>query len=140
MQNDEYRNSRYMDNDEYRRMRQAEKEEYCVDDKFDDDPPEVPAPDSSGGIHDLSTDFIVVLPHKIICIPQDSNLGWMTMFYVLPKELVGKRPTYLDFPRHITKVVESEKYMNLINQDIFLEMVWDSYAWGNLPSAQSTKQ
>lgn len=156
MQNDEYRNSGYMDDDEYRRMRQAEKEEYYVDDDEldddewypntseevlvdpdeedyfadDDDPPEAPEPDRSSGIHDLSTDFLVVLPHKIIRIPQDSNLGWLTMFYALPRELVGKRPAYLELPRHITKVVESEKYMNLINQDVFLEMVWDSYAWG----------
>ena len=34
-------------------------------------------------------------------IPQDSNLSWLTLFYTLPKELVGKRAAYLNLPRNM---------------------------------------
>jgi len=34
--------------------------------------------------------FIVVLPGEIIEIPQDDDKSWLTLFYALPKELVGK--------------------------------------------------
>ncbi len=119
--------------DEYRRIRQAEKEEYNyhdveADDKNDNDS-EVAAQDHRDVTYDPSTDFIVVLPHQFIRIPQSSNLAWMTMFYALPKELVSKRPEYLELPRHIVRLINSEKQTNLINQDAFLEMVWDCYAW-----------
>ena len=39
-----------------------------------------------------TADFLVFLPQKIIVIPQDSNLSWLTLFYALPRELVEKRP------------------------------------------------
>lgn len=61
-----------------------------------------------------------MLPHQFIRIPQGSSLAWLTMFYALPKELVSKRPVYLDLPRHIVKLMDSEEYMNLIKQDAFL--------------------
>ena len=40
--------------------------------------------------------FYVVLADGIMEIPQDSNLSWITLFYALPKELVEKRPAYLE--------------------------------------------
>jgi hypothetical protein len=76
------------------------------------------------------SDFIVLLPHEMIQIPQDSNFAWLTMFYALPRELVEKRSEYLDLPRNIVKLMKSEKHMNLIQEDAFLELVWDCYAWG----------
>lgn len=59
-----------------------------------------------------------------------SNLAWMTMFYALPRELVQKRPAYLELPRNISQLLASEKHMKLVKEDAFLELVWDCYAWG----------
>ncbi len=73
--------------------------------------------------------FIVVLPQTIIDIPQSSNLSWLTLFYALPKELVEKRAEYLELPRNIHQVLQSEKYTAMIQTDSFLELVWDCYAW-----------
>lgn len=73
--------------------------------------------------------FLVVLPGQIIEIPQYSNLSWLRMFYALPKELVEKRPDYLEMPRNIRRLLDSEKYRNMLKSDSFLELVWDCYAW-----------
>ena len=62
-------------------------------------------------------------------IPADSNLRWMVMFYALPREFVEKQPVLLDMPRKIRDVIKSEKWMELVNSDVFLELIWDSYAW-----------
>ena len=138
MEHDTYRNSGDMDDEEYSRMRKAEDESYeyhgedadkTEEENADDGYPEVVEHDHSGSVYDLKTDFIVVLPGEIIRIPQDSNLSWMTMFYAMPRELVEKRPVYLELPRNIVKLMESEKHMKLIKDDAFLELVWDSYAW-----------
>lgn len=75
------------------------------------------------------TGFIVVLPQSIIEIPQDHNLSWLTLFYALPKELVQKRPAFLELPRNIHRLFESDEYMKMIQTDTFLELVWDCYAW-----------
>ena len=74
-------------------------------------------------------DFLVVLPETIIRIPQDSHLAWLRMFYALPRELVEKRPAYLEMPRNIRRVLGSEKYRAMLQSDSFLELVWDCYAW-----------
>ena len=42
--------------------------------------------------------FFFVLADGVMEIPQDSNLSWITLFYALPKELVEKRPAYLELP------------------------------------------
>ena len=34
------------------------------------------------------SDFVVIMPSSIITIPQDSYLGYLPLFYALPKELV----------------------------------------------------
>lgn len=73
--------------------------------------------------------FYVVLADGIMEIPQDSNLSWITLFYALPKELVEKRPAYLEFPRNIHQLLHSEEYRKLIESEAFLELVWDCYAW-----------
>ena len=73
--------------------------------------------------------FIVVLNGGIMEIPYESNLSWLTLFYALPKELVEKRPVYLELPRNPVKLLNSEKHTKLIKSDAFLELIWDSYAW-----------
>jgi len=138
MESDTYRNSNDIDDDEYTRMRKVEdclykyhgeEADEANNENADDGYPEVVEHNESGSVYDLKTDFIVLLPGEIIRIPQDSNLAWMTMFYALPRELVEKRPAYLELPRNITQLLASEKHMKLIGEDAFLELVWDCYAW-----------
>ena len=76
-----------------------------------------------------TSDFIVILPKSIIRIPQDHNLSWLSLFYALPRELVEKRPAYLDLPRNVHQVFESAEYTQMIQTDAFLELVWDCFAW-----------
>ncbi len=73
--------------------------------------------------------YLVLLPDEIIEIPKSSNLSWLRLFYALPRELVEKRPAYLDLPRNIRQVLDSEESRALIQSDSFLELVWDCYAW-----------
>lgn len=73
--------------------------------------------------------FLVMLADGIMVIPQDSPLSWITLFYALPRELVEKRPTYLTLPRNIIRLLSDENTRKLIEDDAFLELVWDSYAW-----------
>lgn len=77
----------------------------------------------------LRYSFFAIVPDGIIEIPQDSNLAWLTLFYALPQELVGKRPAYLELPRNINHLLADEKSMKLIKDDTFLELVWDCWAW-----------
>nr|MCR5254645.1 hypothetical protein [Acetatifactor sp.] len=46
----------------------------------------------------------------------------------LPRELVEKRPAYLELPRNIRQVLDSEDSRAMIQSDSFLELVWDCYA------------
>lgn len=73
--------------------------------------------------------FIVILPDQIIEIPLSSNLSWLRLFYALPRELVEKRLEYLNLPRNIRQVLDSDEYRAMIRSDSFLELVWDCYAW-----------
>ena len=68
--------------------------------------------------------YIVILPEQIIEIPLSSNLSWLRMFYALPRE-----PVYLELPRNIRRLLDSEKYRSMLKSDSFLELVWDCYAW-----------
>ena len=54
--------------------------------------------------------FIVILPDQILEIPKSSNLSWLRLFYSLPRELVEKRPEYLDLPRNIRQILDNEEY------------------------------
>lgn len=69
--------------------------------------------------------FFVVLSNRIIEIPQDCNLSWLTLFYALPVELVEKRPEYLKLPRNIHQLLNSEECRKQIETDAFLELIWD---------------
>lgn len=141
------RNHGDLTDDEYRQMRQEEEgiskkkkkrdedaEEPLYfsteEDDSDDSIPESTEHDTDEPVYDLRSDFIVVLPGQIIRIPQGSNLSWLTLFYALPKELVEKRAVYLDLPRNIRRLLNDEKARKLIQDDSFLELVWDCYAWG----------
>ncbi|MBQ8616131.1 MAG: hypothetical protein IJ418_01340, partial [Clostridia bacterium] len=62
-------------------------------------------------------------------IPASSNLRWLMMFYALPRELVEKRASYLKLPRNMRPIMNSEEYWGMINNDAFLELIWDCYAW-----------
>ena len=73
--------------------------------------------------------FFVVLADGVMEIPQDSNLSWITLFYALPKELVEKRPAYLELPRNIHQLLNSKEHCKMLQSDAFLELVWDCYAW-----------
>ena len=73
--------------------------------------------------------FLVVLPDQMLLIPVDSHFSWLTMFYMLPKELVEKRPEYLNIPRNIRDIADNEENMKLIQNDSFTEFVWSCYAY-----------
>ena len=75
--------------------------------------------------------FLVVLPDQMLLIPVDSHFSWLTMFYMLPKELVEKRPEYLKLPRNIRDIADNEEYMTIIRNDSFTEFVWSCYAYTN---------
>jgi len=79
-------------------------------------------------VTDLSG-YIVVLPNIIIDIPLTSNLSWLPLFYALPPELVNKQKKYESLPRNINVLLSSPEYIKLIEDDVFLQLVWDSYAW-----------
>ena len=75
------------------------------------------------------TGFIVVLPGKVIEIPQDSDKSWLTLFYSLPRELAEKwKPAY-DLPRSPYEVLRTDKYDHIVCDDMFKLLVWDCYAW-----------
>ena len=74
------------------------------------------------------SDFVVILPSSIITIPQDSYLGYLPLFYALPKELVEKRPVYLNLSRNILTLIADDQSHDMLN-DSFLELVLDCYAW-----------
>ena len=90
---------------------------------------ETPPVEATTPAYDLKSDFLVILPNGILRIPQSSNLSWLPLFYGLPKEVVEKRPAYLNIPRNIRRLLEDEKYGAMIEEEQFLEMIWDGYAW-----------
>ena len=40
-----------------------------------------------------------------------------------------KSPAYLELPRDIIYVLDNEKYLDMIEDDALLELVWDCWAW-----------
>lgn len=118
MENNTNRNSNDIDDDEYTRMQKAEdclykyhgeEADEANNENEDDGYPEAVEHNESGSVYDLKTDFIVLLPGEIIRIPQNSNLAWMTMFYALPRELVEKRPAYLELPPEHHAIIGQRK-------------------------------
>ena len=73
--------------------------------------------------------FILLEPGNIMQILPEDNKSWLTLFYSLPEELVSKRPAYMNLPRCPFDVIRSDDYAELLNTDVFLELVWDCYAW-----------
>ena len=57
------------------------------------------------------------------------HFSWLTLFYALPRELVEKRPAYLELPRKPYSILCTHDYDKLLMDDAFLELVWDCYAW-----------
>lgn len=68
-------------------------------------------------------------PDDTLWIPRSSNKSWLTLFYLLPKELVQKQKEYLALPRCPYDVLRTDKYDELIENDVFLQLVWGCYAW-----------
>lgn len=73
--------------------------------------------------------FILLEPGNIMQILPEDNKSWLTLFYSLPEELVSKRPAYMKLPRCPFDVIRRDDYSELLNTDVFLELVWDCYAW-----------
>lgn len=73
--------------------------------------------------------FILLEPGNIMQILPEDNKSWLTLFYSLPEELVSKRSAYMKLPRCPFDVIRSDDYSELLNTDVFLELVWDCYAW-----------
>lgn len=73
--------------------------------------------------------FILLEPGNIMQILPEDNKSWLTLFYSLPEELISKRPAYMNLPRGPFDVIRSDDYAELLNTDVFLELVWDCYAW-----------
>ena len=70
--------------------------------------------------------FIVVLPGKIIEIPQDDDKSWLTLFYALPKELVEKFPAALQIPRSPHEVLYEGSYGAVAKSDMLKSAAWVS--------------
>ena len=68
-------------------------------------------------------------PEDVLFIPRSSNKSWLTLFYSLPQELVEKQKEYLSLPRCPYDVLRTDRYDALIDDDLFLQLVWDCYAW-----------
>ena len=73
--------------------------------------------------------FILLEPGNIMQILPEDNKSWLTLFYSLPEELISKRLAYMNLPRCPFDVIRSDDYAELLNTDVFLELVWDCYAW-----------
>ena len=73
--------------------------------------------------------FLVVLPGEVIEIPQDSDKSWLTLFYSLPKELAEKWKPAFNLPRCPYEVLRTDKYDNIVCDDMFKLLVWDCYSW-----------
>ena len=64
-----------------------------------------------------------------IRISPTSNFRLLPLFYALPKHLVRQRAAYLELPRNTKKLMASQKYIGMVRDDAFLELVMDCYAW-----------
>ena len=136
---DERRNSRYMDDDEYRRMRKAEDDEYEYHDDVADNEKEIvidveddyPDTIEHTGDEEKKPDIVYEKHGKggRMRISPTSNLRWLPLFFALPEELVSKRPAYLELPRHMKLLMKNQKYVDMVLNDSFLEMVMDLYSW-----------
>jgi hypothetical protein len=59
-------------------------------------------------------------------IPRDSNLNYLPFMYILPFESVSKYPTLRRIPRCLGEVARSQKFIDLIDSDQFLNEIIDA--------------
>ena len=80
---------------------------------------------------EVKPDIEYVLQGKggYIRISPTSNFRLLPLFYALPKHLVRQRAAYLELPRNTKKLLASQKYIDMVRDDAFLELVMDCYAW-----------
>ncbi len=80
--------------------------------------------------------FVTKLPGGMLRVSRNAYKGWLPMFYLIPKEILQQRPIYLELPRCPYEILRTDKYDKIVNDDVFLETVWDVYAmsaWRCLP-------
>lgn len=82
----------------------------------------------------------IVTSKGVRYITYDDNLMWLPMFYAMPYELVEKRAAYLRVPRNIYQLMDSPEYMAMIESDVFLELIFDCYAWAVWQNIQVPKK
>ena len=84
----------------------------------------------SGTSANNPTGFIMIDTHGDgLRIGHNDPKSWLTLFYQLPREILDKRKEYYEIPRCPYDVLRTDRYDVLIDDDKFLELVWDSYAW-----------
>ena len=66
---------------------------------------------------------------KPITIEQGTNKFRLPLFYAIPKEMVRQEKSYLDFPRCPYEPIWTDLYEKQINDDSFLQLIMDSYAF-----------
>ena len=80
--------------------------------------------------------FVTKEPGNKLRISKSAYKAWLPMFYCIPREIVQQRPIYLQLPRCPYEVLRTDKYDKIVNDDAFLETIWDAYAlciWQYLP-------
>ena len=80
--------------------------------------------------------FITKEPGNKLRISKSAYKAWLPMFYCIPREIVQQRPIYLQLPRCPYEILRTDKYDKIVNDDAFLETIWDAYAlciWQYLP-------
>ena len=80
--------------------------------------------------------FVTKEPGNKLRISKSAYKAWLPMFYCIPKEIVQQRPIYLQLPRCPYEILRTDKYDKIVNDDAFLETIWDAYAlciWQYLP-------
>ena len=60
---------------------------------------------------------------------QMKNAELLPAFYLLPAEILQAREIYLDFPRNPNVAINSWKWIDLIEHDMFVELIVDGFAF-----------
>lgn len=68
-------------------------------------------------------------PDAFFYIPQDAPKSWLTLYYVLPEELACKWRLATKLPRCPYAVLRTNDYDYILEEEAFVSLVWDSYAW-----------
>jgi hypothetical protein len=67
-------------------------------------------------------------PKVAIRIPHDSNINYLPLMYFLPEDLIARCPTLCSLPRCFGEVARSEKLIDMIGSDSFLNEIMDASA------------